>query len=108
MRKRMLVTVPSLAVTVLLTYVVPALAVTDPGQGTPPPGAGAKIDTVVSWIAWLTFAACLVGVLVSAIALAFERQGLAAAAARAHMKLLWSLGACIVAASASAMVGALA
>ena len=81
MRKRMLVTVPSLAVTVLLTYVVPALAVTNPGQGTPPPTAGAKIDTVVSWIAWLTFAACLVGVLVSAIALAFERPRVAAAAA---------------------------
>ena len=108
MRKRMLVTVPSLAVTVLLTYVVPALAVTDPGQGTPPPTAGAKIDTVVSWIAWLTFAACLVGVLVSAIALAFERQGFGGGGGQGHMKLLWSLGACIVAASASALVGALA
>ena len=108
MRKRMLVTVPSLAVTVLLTYVVPALAVTDPGQGTPPPTAGAKIDTVVSWIAWLTFAACLVGVLVSAIALAFERQGFGGGGGQSHMKLLWALGACIVAASASALVGALA
>ena len=109
MRKRMLVTVPSLAVTVLLTYVVPALAVTNPGQGTPPPTAGAKIDTVVSWIAWLTFAACLVGVLVSSIALAFERGGLGGGGAgQGHMKLLWSLGACVVAASASALVGALA
>ena len=108
MRKRMLVTVPSLAATVLLTYVVPALAVTDPGQGTPPPTAGAKIDTVVSWVAWLTFAACLVGVLVSAIGLAFERGGLGGGGGQGHMKLLWSLGACIVAASASAMVGALA
>ena len=75
MRKRMLVTVPSLAATAFVTYVVPALAVTDPGQGTAPPTAGAKIDTIVSWIAWLTFAACLVGVLVSAIGLAFDKGG---------------------------------
>ena len=108
MRKRTLVTVPSLAVTVLLTYVVPALAVTNPGGGTPPPTAGPKIDTVVSWIAWLTFAACLVGILVSAIALAFDRGGIGGGGGQAHMRLLWSLGACIVAASASALVGALA
>ena len=109
MRKRMIVTVLSLAVTVLLTYVVPALAVTDPGQGVAPPGAGTKIDTIVSWIAWLTFAACLVGVLVSAIGLAFERGGWGGGGGgQGHMKLLWSLGACVVAASASALVGALA
>ena len=109
MRKRMLVTVPSLAATALLIYVVPALAVTDPGQGTAPPTAGAKIDTIVSWIAWLTFAACLVGVLISAIGLAFERGGFGGGGGgQGHMKLLWSLGACIVAASASALVGALA
>ncbi len=36
MRKRMLVTVPSLAATAFVIYVVPALAVTDPGQGTAP------------------------------------------------------------------------
>jgi len=106
MRKRMLVTVPSLAVTALLTHVVPALAVTNPGQGTPPPTAGAKIDTVVSWIAWLTFAACLVGILYSAIALAFDHGGMGRG--QSKMQLLWSLGACIVAASASALVGALA
>ena len=109
MRKRMLVTVPSLAATVLLTYVVPALAVTDPGQGIAPPTAGAKIDTIVSWIAWLTFAACLVGVLVSAIGLAVDKGGFGGGGGgQGHMKLLWSLGACVVAASASALVGALA
>ena len=107
MRRRMLVTVPALATTALFTYVMPALAVTDPGQGVAPPGAGAKVDTIVSWIAWLTFAACLVGVLVSAISLALERQTMGGGG-QSHMKLLWALGACIVAASASAMVGALA
>jgi hypothetical protein len=109
MRKRMLVTVPSLAATAFVTYVVPALAVTDPGQGTAPPTAGAKIDTIVSWVAWLTFAACLVGVLVSAIGLAFDKGGFGGGGGgQGHMKLLWSLGACVVAASASALVGALA
>ena len=61
MRKRMLVTVPSLAATAFVIYVVPALAGFGGGGG----GQG-------------------------------------------HMKLLWSLGACVVAASASALVGALA
>ena len=109
MKKRMLVSVPSLTTAIFAIYVLPALAVTDPGQGTPPPTAGAKIDTLVSWGAWLTFAACLTGVLLSAIALAFERGGLTGGGGgQGHTRLLWSLGACIVAASASALVGALA
>jgi hypothetical protein len=107
MKKRMLVSVPSLATVTFVSYVVPALAVTNPGQGQPPPTAGAKVDTLISWVAWLTFAGCLVGVLIAAISLAFERGGVGRGG-EAHTRLLWALGACIVAASASAMVGALA
>lgn len=109
MKKRMLVSVPSLATAIFVSYVVPALAVTNPGQGQAPPTAGAKVDMLVSWVAWLTFAGCLVGVLLSAIALAFERGGIGGGGGgQGHTRLLWALGACIVAASASALVGALA
>ncbi len=107
--KSMLVKIPSLATVAFLTYVVPAAAdVYNPGTGSPPPGnAGADVDLIISWIAWLTFAACLVGVLVSAVQLAFERQGIGGGG-QAHTKLLWALGGCIVAGSAAAIVGALA
>ena len=39
-----------------------ALAVPDPGEGAPPPGSESLL-TVLSWIAWIAFAACVVGVL---------------------------------------------
>ena len=90
MRKRMLVTVPSLAATAFVIYVVPALAVTDPGQGTAPPTAGAILTT----------GANADGIFAQSVGGGGGGQG--------HMKLLWSLGACVVAASASALVGALA
>ncbi|MGO9957981.1 MAG: hypothetical protein ACLP50_18775 [Solirubrobacteraceae bacterium] len=111
--KSMLVRIPSLTTLVFLTYVVPAVAasgggVYDPGLGQAPPGnASADVNTIISWIAWLTFAACLVGVLVSAVTLAFERQGFGSGG-QGHTKLMWALGGCIVAGSASAIVGALA
>ncbi|MGO9902700.1 MAG: hypothetical protein ACLP50_30930 [Solirubrobacteraceae bacterium] len=104
--KSMLVRIPALAAVAFLTYVVPAAAVFDPGTGAAPPGnTGADVDLIISWIAWLTFAACLVGVLASAVQLAFERQTMGGG--QAHTKLLWTLGACIVAGSAAAIVGAL-
>ncbi|MGO9957440.1 MAG: hypothetical protein ACLP50_15970 [Solirubrobacteraceae bacterium] len=107
--KSMLVRIPSLAALVFLTCVVPsAAAVYNPGLGTTPPGnAGTDVDLIISWIAWLTVAACLVGVLVSAVTLAFERQG-GMGGGQGHTKLLWALGGCIVAGSAATLVGALA
>jgi hypothetical protein len=104
--KQKLAAAPVLAAVMTLTYAGPALAVYDPGQGTAPPNAGNKVDTIVSWIAWLVFAGCLVGVLISAVKLAFERQGFGGG--QSHTSLLFALGACVVAASASGLVGALA
>jgi hypothetical protein len=106
--KSMLVRIPALATLAFLTYVVPAAAVFDPGTGAAPPGnAATDVDLIISWIAWLTFAACMAGVLLSAVQLAFERQGIGGGG-QAHTKLLWALGGCIVAGSAAAIVGALA
>jgi hypothetical protein len=105
--KQKLAAAPALAMAITLVFAGPALAVFNPGQGTPPPGgADSKVNTIVSWIAWLVFAGCLIGVLISAVKLAFERQGFGGG--QSHTSLLFALGACIVAASASGLVGALA
>ena len=77
-------------------------AVPDPGQGTEPPGAAA-ITTVLGWLAWAVFAACVAGVLVVAIklALAFRRgEG-----GEAVGQLGWVLGGAILGSSAAAVVG---
>ena len=77
-------------------------AVPDPGQGTEPPGAAA-ILTILGWIAWIVFAACVAGVLVVAIklALAFRRGEGGEAAGQ----LGWVLGAAILGSSAAALIG---
>ena len=77
-------------------------AVPDPGTGTEPPGAAA-ILTVLSWLAWAVFAACVAGVLIVGIklALAFRRgEG-----GEAVGQLGWVLGGAILGSSAAAVVG---
>jgi hypothetical protein len=74
----------------------------NPGAGTPPPGA-AKITTVLGWLAWLVFAACVAGILFCAGKMAVNhRRGEGAEHAAG---LAYTLAACIVAGSASAIVG---
>lgn len=79
-----------------------ALGVPDPGQGTPPPGS-AQITTVLGWVAWIVFACCVGGVLFCAGKMAVShRRGEGGEHATG---LAYTLGACIVAGSASAIVG---
>lgn len=79
-----------------------ALAVPNPGQGTAPPGAD-KITTVLGWVAWGVFALCVAGVLFCAGKMAVShRRGEGGEHATG---LAYTLGACIVAGSASAIVG---
>jgi hypothetical protein len=74
----------------------------DPGQGTPPPGSGG-ITTMLGWVAWVVFALCVVGVLIVAGTMAVaHRRG---SGGEHASSLGWVLGACIVAGSASAIVG---
>ncbi len=88
-----------------LTAVVMAAAPPDPGTGTPPPGA-AQITKLLQYAAWVVFAFCVAGVLISAGTMAVKhRQGGGGEAAGG---LGWVLGACIVAGSASALVAAFA
>ncbi len=119
---RALISIPAIAFTVLAVEVAPALAaggntgtggggggsVINPGNGSAPPGnSSADITKLVDWIAWIVFACCIVGVLYSAGTLAFERQGFGGGG-QGHTRLIWALAGCIVAGSASALVGALA
>jgi len=82
------------------------LAVFDPGQGVAPPGA-AKLTTIVQWTAWGVFALCLGGVLISAAKLAHAHNQGHGGAGQHITNLVWTLVACVIAGSASAIVGAL-
>ncbi|WP_420116578.1 hypothetical protein [Micromonospora sp.] len=80
------------------------LAVLDPGQGEAPPGSD-KITTVVNWVAWIVFAACVVGLLICAAKMAIQhRQG---GGGEHGSNLGWVMGACILGGTAGALVGAL-
>jgi len=81
-------------------------AVPNVGQGTPPPGSG-KFLTILQWGAWVVFGLCVAGVLVSAAKLAHTHsQG--GYGGQHQTSLIWTLAACVIAGSASAIVGALA
>jgi hypothetical protein len=80
------------------------LAAPDPGQGTPPPGISDKIDTLLSYVAWLAVAAAVAGVLFVAIRMALLHQR---GQLGEHMAGLGAvLGACVLIGGASALVGA--
>ncbi len=75
----------------------------NPGGGTPPPGVGVKIDTLISWVAWLAVAACVAGILFVAVRMSLLHQR---GQLGEHMSGLGSvLGACVLIGGASALVG---
>lgn len=82
-----------------------AAGIIDPGQGIAPPGSD-KLTTLVGYVAWAVFALCVVGVLMAAgqMAVAQHRGG---GSGEHASRLGWVLAACVVAGSASALVGAL-
>lgn len=81
-------------------------AVVDPGQGIAPPGAD-KITTVVSYVAWLATAACVVGFLVAGTMMALSNSGHGSGGQHGS-RLGWVMGGCVVIGMASGLVGALA
>jgi hypothetical protein len=83
------------------------LAVVDPGQGVPPPGA-AKLTTILQWTAWGVFALCVAGVLISAAKLAHAHSQGYGGANQHTTSLAWTLVASVIAGSAAAIVGVLA
>jgi exosortase/archaeosortase len=72
--------------------------------GTRPPGADG-IDTVISWVTWIAFSICILGVVIAGAMMAIgQRRGEGGEHAA---RLGWVLAACIVIGSASALVGTL-
>lgn len=49
-------------------------AIPSPGTGTEPPGVGADINTIVGWVAWCAFAACVAGLLIAGAKAAIARR----------------------------------
>jgi hypothetical protein len=64
--------------TALMVFALPAAAAMaaapNPGNGTQPPGT-AKLLTLLQWLAWLGYAACVAGVIMAAIGLVMEHKG---------------------------------
>jgi hypothetical protein len=76
----------------------------DPGQGTPPPGSE-KLLLLLKWVAWAVFGCCVAGVLIVAGRMALmHRRGEGGEHAAG---LGWVALACILAGSASSIVGLL-
>ena len=89
---------------VLFTHLRFMADVVDPGTGVQPPGTQG-IVTVLGYVSWVVCALCVAGVLIVAGRMAVHhRQGIGGE----HMTgLVWVLGACVLVASSSALVGAL-
>lgn len=81
------------------------LAVPDPGQGVAPPGSENLLE-VLQWAAWIAFGVCVLGFVIAGGAMAVGSQR-----GDGHQhgsRLAWIMAGCIVIASASGLVGALA
>lgn len=76
----------------------------DPGAGTAPPGSEGFLS-ILSWVAWIAFGICVLGVIVAGAAMALgNRRGEGGEHAQ---RLGWVLAGAIVIGSASGLVGAL-
>ena len=78
--------------------------VQDPGTGEAPPGAE-QFNKVISWVTWIAFSICLLGVVIAGAMMAVgQRRGEGGEHAA---RLGWVLAACIVIGSASLLVNGL-
>ena len=76
--------------------------VPNPGQGEAPPGSDG-LTTVIKWAAWIVFGLAVLGVLITAGAMVINHQR---GQGGHHLAQLgWVCGGCVVAASASGIVG---
>ncbi|MEU9019230.1 hypothetical protein [Actinomadura sp. NPDC048394] len=79
-------------------------AIPNPGQGEKPPGAD-KLELMLKWVAWVVFGLCVTGILIVAGRMAVShRRGEGGEHASG---LAWVFASCILAGSASAIVGVL-
>jgi hypothetical protein len=90
--------------TTLLAGAPAVLAVLDPGEGTPPPGAEG-IVMIVEWVAWTVLAVCVVGVILVGGRMAVAHRRGEGAGFAAELALV--LGGAVLVSSASALIAAL-
>ena len=78
-------------------------AVPNPGQGEAPPGSAGFLR-ILRWAAWVAFAVCVLGVIITGARMAISaRRG---EGGEHGATLLWVLVGCILIGSASGFVGA--
>jgi hypothetical protein len=78
----------------------------NPGAGTAPPGVGAPVGTIVSWVAWIIFAIAILGLFFTAFKMMTAHHR--GEGGQQTAGLLYVLGGTIVAAAASSIIGVLA
>jgi hypothetical protein len=76
------------------------------GSGTAPPGSD-KVVQVLKWGMWGVTIACVAGVLITAGRMAMQFRSHGGGGGEATTNLVWVLLACVLAGSATAIVGAL-
>lgn len=95
----------------ILAAVLHLAGVPNPGTGTVPGGTCIpnqpclkdELNTILSWIAWIATAACVVGILTVGGTMAMQHQR---GRASEHMAgLMWVLLGCILIGTASSLVG---
>ena len=80
--------------------------VPNPGQGVQPPG-GDKVNTLLSWVAWVVTALCVGGVLWAGGKMAVSHTRGYGGGGEHAASLGWVLAGCIVAGAASSIAAAL-
>jgi hypothetical protein len=82
-----------------------SVTVIDPKNFQKPKGLEDKLGQIISVGAWIVLALCVAGVLMCAAQMAIARKN---GAESAVVGLVWALAACVIAGSASAIVGIVA
>jgi type IV secretory pathway VirB2 component (pilin) len=73
-----------------------------PMASSPPPGVADKFNILISWVTWIAFSVCVLGIIVAGAMMALgQRRGEGGEHAA---RLGWVLAACIVIGSSSMLV----
>ncbi|HEY0470767.1 MAG TPA: conjugal transfer protein TrbC [Kribbella sp.] len=79
-----------------------AVLLMTPMASSPPPGVSDKFDILISWVTWIAFSVCILGIIVAGAMMALgQRRGEGGEHAA---RLGWVLAACIVIGSSSMLV----
>jgi hypothetical protein len=94
--------------TALMVLALPAAtamaAAPDPGSGSQPPGTE-KLLTLLKWLAWCGYAACVAGVILAAIGLVMEHKGRGSGGGSGQLVMVL-IGALLIGAASKLVDGA--